>query len=81
MQPRKHTTSLCVCRVVCARSMNLICMLLAAYMYSTVIVKIHACTSTHKAVLCVCACVWWLNRGILSVSKDNAGSDSKPLLL
>lgn len=63
MQARQLTTSLCVCRVVCvrvcvcARSVNLICMLLAAYMYSTVIVKAHACTRTHKAGMCMCECV------------------------
>lgn len=80
VQARTHSTSLCLSRVVCARSVNLIHMLLAASMYSTVTVKAHACTNTHE-IMCVCVCMWWLDRGILSVSQDNAGSDSKPLLL
>lgn len=52
MQSRKHATSLCVCGLMGARSVNLTGELLAAYMYITVAVKAHACTSTHRAVLC-----------------------------
>jgi len=80
VQARKHTTSLCVCRVLRARSVNLICKLLAEYMFSAV----SFCTCMHKHIhnraVCECVSVYWLNRGILSVSQDNAGSDSKPLL-
>lgn len=43
----KHTQS---CRGVCARSVNLICVLLAAYMYSN---SWSACTRTYNIVACV----------------------------
>lgn len=73
MEARTHITSLClqggVCPL-CEPDLHVAGCLYVQHSYST---------CTHKSVVCVC--VEWLNRGILSVSQDNAGSDSKPLLL